>query len=416
MLGGRLPFVLAPAILLAAALAVASGESQPDVAELIRRIEACDGSTPDTVVAAHLRALQEQRSGARAAGPALAALLPERSRLYEGRGPNEAERLRAYLLVTLAEVGPPPEALPYVLADIAHGHRTSLLAAAARAAGALGPSARAAVPYLAVLLGPSFHDDQTSLTAYAPSWPLADPTTVRLEAVRALGRIGPGARAALPTLRALAAAEPAAALTREARRAVQAIEAEGDEEPQDDGRPAPSAWLPPELRAGSPLATVRFTDQDGRSRGLAELSGRPLALTFAFTRCGNPNKCPLTMSRIARLQRALQAAELDRAVRLAVVTLDPELDTPEQLARFAGNYGFRLDEETFMLRPQPAGLAAFEDALQLAVSRGAGQINGHGVELYLFDRRARYVRHYYGVAWDDAKVTADLEKLAAELP
>jgi cytochrome oxidase Cu insertion factor (SCO1/SenC/PrrC family) len=48
------------------------------------------------------------------------------------------------------------------------------------------------------------------------------------------------------------------------------------------------------------------------------------------------------------------------------------------------------------------------------VSFGAGQINAHAIQLFLFDRKGRYVRHYHSVVWDEAAVVADLRRLAAE--
>jgi protein SCO1 len=365
---------------------------------------AFDGSTDERVVARELDLLRARGVEARAEAPALAALLREQSALYRGRGPNETARLRGYFFATLADIGPPPEALPFIMAELAHGHRAALLAAAARAAGAAGPSARPALPHLLRILSPSFHDDQVCLTRYNASPPFADSTTARLEAVRALGRIG--ARDALPALRELSASTTVAAtLKHEAQRAVWIIE-------RPDRAPSAAAasdfvtpWLAPSRRFTSPLADFAFA---------AELSGKPLALTFAYTRCDNPNKCPVTIASMARLQRALRAAHLEPRVRLVVITLDPHHDDAVRLAAMGKLQGLLLGENALMLRPSADELERLEQTLDVPVGHGAGQINGHGIALYLFDRHGRYVRRYHSVVWKDANVLSDLRKLSTE--
>jgi cytochrome oxidase Cu insertion factor (SCO1/SenC/PrrC family) len=60
-----------------------------------------------------------------------------------------------------------------------------------------------------------------------------------------------------------------------------------------------------------------------------------LALTFAYTRCGDSKMCPLVSAKFAVLQR-LVAHE---PVHLLEVTLDPAHDTPAVLARYAAAFG-----------------------------------------------------------------------------
>ena len=128
---------------------------------------------------------------------------------------------------------------------------------------------RAATPVVSSLVrllsAATFHDDQVCLTEYNAAIPCADPTTARLEAVRALGRIGPAARAALPSaLRALARSEPHGAastmlaLREEAHRAITSIEQPAVPALHDLPH-VPSSWLSPADRKPSPFAGMSFT-------------------------------------------------------------------------------------------------------------------------------------------------------------
>lgn len=62
------------------------------------------------------------------------------------------------------------------------------------------------------------------------------------------------------------------------------------------------------------------------------LRGAPFVVLFGFTRCGTV--CPLTMTRLVRLRRALPAGE---ALKVLFVSVDPE-DTPEDVARFVASF------------------------------------------------------------------------------
>ena len=380
---------------------------------------AWDGSTDEKIVAGHIDALRREPPAE--AGRALAALLPEQAPLYQGRGPNEAARLRGHVFAALADTGAPAEALPFLIAELQYGHRPSLLAAAARAAGTLERAAAPAVPALVrILASATFHDDQVCLDGSDASAPCSDPTTARLEAVRTLGRIGPDARAALPALRALAKSEPDGAastmlaLREEAHRAVASIEQPAVPVLSDLPDFA-SSWLPPADRSPSPFAGMSFTAHDGRRHTSAGLTGAPLALTFAYTRCDNPNKCPVTIASMARLQRSLRETGLAAKTRIAIVTLDPDFDDSARLSASGNFHGLELGDRALMLRPSAADLERLERDLRVPVGRGAGQINGHGVVLYLFDANGRYVRQYSGAGWMDDHVVADLKKLTSGL-
>lgn len=89
-----------------------------------------------------------------------------------------------------------------------------------------------------------------------------------------------------------------------------------------------------------PLPVIRVAPvyalaaRDGRRVSPADFAGRVRLETFIYTRC--PDACPLVTAKLARLQRLLAARGLlGRSVILASITLDPQRDTPADLARYA---------------------------------------------------------------------------------
>ncbi len=72
--------------------------------------------------------------------------------------------------------------------------------------------------------------------------------------------------------------------------------------------------------------------RDGRSFDLADHRGQVVLLYFGYTYC--PDVCPTSMAMIRQALRQLDAEQLER-VQAVFVSIDPERDTPEQLADYA---------------------------------------------------------------------------------
>lgn len=157
-----------------------------------------------------------------------------------------------------------------------------------------------------------------------------------------------------------------------------------------------------------------MTDQDGKPHNLAELCDRPVALSFLYTRCTNPNKCPRVVTEMAKLHALLKAEGLDTQVRLLVMTYDSEYDTPARLRQYGENHGLRFSLNALMLQPDGEEKARFFDKLEVAVNYDSSGVNLHGVQLYLFDRQGRFVRRYRSVFWENQEVLGDLKRLTLE--
>lgn len=70
---------------------------------------------------------------------------------------------------------------------------------------------------------------------------------------------------------------------------------------------------------------------DGKPFSSQKLEGKPYAIYFGFTRCGDI--CPTTLSRLVKLRR--EAAN-DQAIRILFVTIDPANDGPKEVDQYAG--------------------------------------------------------------------------------
>ena len=128
--------------------------------------------------------------------------------------------------------------------------------------------------------------------------------------------------------------------------------------------------------------TSRITDQDGGEQRLDTYRGHPVVITMFYGTC--PHVCPLLISTIQKMER--QLAPEDRArLRVLMVSIDPEKDTPHLLREVADRH--HVDDGRWKLtRASP------EDVRKIAAVLGIryrklpdGEFN-HSTVLTLLDR------------------------------
>ena len=90
--------------------------------------------------------------------------------------------------------------------------------------------------------------------------------------------------------------------------------------PSQAGAPDRSAF-------GGPFTLV---GSDGKPFSSARLLGRPYAMYFGFTRCGDV--CPTTLSRMVKLRRQVGG---DDGFQIVFVTIDPKNDGPKEVGQYA---------------------------------------------------------------------------------
>jgi protein SCO1/2 len=79
------------------------------------------------------------------------------------------------------------------------------------------------------------------------------------------------------------------------------------------------------------LPALSLTNQDGQAVALDQLKGQWNLLFFGYTFC--PDICPATLAQLRQLQGQLPPETLSK-LRVVLVTVDPNRDTPEQLKKY----------------------------------------------------------------------------------
>ena len=86
-----------------------------------------------------------------------------------------------------------------------------------------------------------------------------------------------------------------------------------------------------------------LTDRTGRTVTRADFDGKFLVVNFVFTGCSL--SCLAVNHRMAEIQRSVAAHD---DVRLVSLTVDPDSDTPERLAKFAAQFGANTNRSLFL--------------------------------------------------------------------
>ncbi len=140
-----------------------------------------------------------------------------------------------------------------------------------------------------------------------------------------------------------------------------------------------------EAAVGGPF---RMVDQNGQAVDQHVLDGRWSAVFFGYVSC--PDVCPATLQTLAAAQDRLGARAKD--VRVVLVTVDPERDTPAQLKVYLSQPDF--PRGTLGLTGTPAQVARIAKAYRVyyqKVPRSGGAYDmDHSAAIYLMNPRGRF--------------------------
>ncbi len=126
---------------------------------------------------------------------------------------------------------------------------------------------------------------------------------------------------------------------------------------------------------GGPFTLV---DQTGRMVTDADYRGKPMAVFFGFTHC--PEVCPTTLLQMANLTGKIGAAADN--LQILLITVDPERDTPEQLALYLQSFDPRVVGLTGSRAQIDAALAAYK-AYAKKIPTENGYTMDHSASVYL---------------------------------
>jgi protein SCO1 len=159
-----------------------------------------------------------------------------------------------------------------------------------------------------------------------------------------------------------------------------------------------------------PLASFELVDVNGAKVTPAELRGHASLVFFGFTHC--PDVCPTTLALLSSVQKQVAAENTALAgLKVALITVDPERDTPEQMGKYIS--AFRGD--LIGLTGSPPEIVKAQKSFGVAATRsnlpGGAYTMDHSAAVFVLDSQARKVAVFTPPLRADA-IARDLRELA----
>lgn len=169
-----------------------------------------------------------------------------------------------------------------------------------------------------------------------------------------------------------------------------------------------------ELESGTQLPKARelsgfnLVDTHGKATTPAGLRGHPTLVFFGFTQC--PDVCPTTLALLAMVQKQANIPGL----RVALISVDPERDTPELLGRYVGSFGSDL----IGLTGSPPEIVNVTRSFGVAFARvelpGGNYTMDHSATVFALDTQGRIVA-VFTPPLSAPKMARDLQRLQSVL-
>ena len=169
------------------------------------------------------------------------------------------------------------------------------------------------------------------------------------------------------------------------------------------------------LEPGEAIRDATLLDETGTHHRLADWQGRILAVTFVYTRCPLPNFCPLMDQQFATVLKQVQAdPDLRDSVRLLSVSIDPEHDRPDVLAKHAAKLGADPALWHFLTgeREEVEGFAS-QFGVSVMRDRTAADDIVHNLRTAIIDGEGKLITSLNGGEWSPADLVAELRRARA---
>ena len=167
---------------------------------------------------------------------------------------------------------------------------------------------------------------------------------------------------------------------------------------------------------GHRIGDFSFLNQDGETITQTELEGKVFVAEYFFTTCGTI--CPKMNKQMRRIQ--FEFADNDE-VRLMSFTVDPEVDTVEQMKRYAVDHGAKTGQWHFLTGAKKDLYSLARKSffvLKPAEAQNLGDVGSdfiHTNNFVLVDRQGRIRGYYDGTSKDEVdELMLDIGRLLEE--
>jgi protein SCO1/2 len=168
------------------------------------------------------------------------------------------------------------------------------------------------------------------------------------------------------------------------------------------------------LKPGEAVPATTLVDENNTARPLTSYKGHRVALTFMYTRCPQPDFCPLMDRNFVAIQNEIGKTPGLGDVRLVSVSFDPANDTPAVLKTHAKD--LKADPAVWhFVTASPDDIKGFSAAFGVTAvpSDESPAVLTHNLSTAVIDADGKLVKIRPGNMWTPADLIADLKAAPA---
>jgi protein SCO1 len=365
-----------------------------------------DSSTPEDLIAKYIDHLKKNSL----TDPRVVELLPQENLIYTGRGTNQINRIRGYIFALFEHIGLPENAFIYVCEELENSRDPYVVAGASMAVRGLFPPGAYAATYLCkALTNIGVKDNAVNFETYKPQWDSGRYTTATKEILLTLKWLGKAAENALEFLERYAKQQIVPVSNENRRLALEAINAINNDKRAIQysccSFPKINDCFKFKKKNHNDIRLLKLENQDGNTLTFSDFfCNIPAVVSFFYTRCDNPNKCSLTISKLSQLQLLLEEAGLRQSIKIAAITYDPGYDGPERIKSYLENRQFRIDNNNNGFRVINGGENIVRNYFSLGVNFIGSIVNHHRIELFVLNEKGKIIKEFSKLQWDPSSV------------
>ena len=145
---------------------------------------------------------------------------------------------------------------------------------------------------------------------------------------------------------------------------------------------------------------------NGQTKKLSDFKGKVTVVAMFFTTC--PSACPRIAADMKNIESALTAEEREK-VQFALITMDTEYDTPEQMQSFADNH--QLGDSWEMLRSAKNETMEIANVLGVKIKPLDGGGFDHSNIIHILNQKGEIVYQQMGLNVDPAESLREIRRL-----
>jgi protein SCO1/2 len=173
------------------------------------------------------------------------------------------------------------------------------------------------------------------------------------------------------------------------------------------------AWAAPTgstLKIGQKVPDFGLIDQHAKSVKLSDFKGKIVLITFLYTQCPYPDKCPMLAEKLSKTRDLLDQVEgAKNQFQVISITLDPKRDTPENLKKYAQGQDETATNWTF-LTGKANDVAKVASLFGVIYYTEKGVIE-HNMRTAVLDRDQKLRKLFTGNDWKPGEVAASVRDM-----